>query len=48
MTYFLQQQNDEYDNEGLRVTAELLSANPDFYTLWSYRRKTFLSLKDKV
>ncbi|KAK2149676.1 hypothetical protein LSH36_442g02059 [Paralvinella palmiformis] len=42
------QQNDEFDNEGLKVTAELLSANPDFYTLWNYRRKTFLHIKDTV
>ncbi|KAK3091238.1 hypothetical protein FSP39_018174, partial [Pinctada imbricata] len=36
----------EYDEEGLKISGEILSVNPDFYTLWNYRKEAYLHLKD--
>ncbi|XP_037796273.1 geranylgeranyl transferase type-2 subunit alpha-like [Penaeus monodon] len=34
-----------YDEEGLKVTAQLLMANPDAATLWNFRREIILAMK---
>lgn len=33
--------NEEFDEEALNLTEQLLIANPDFYTMWNYRREMF-------
>ena len=38
-----QRENGELDEEMLMLTGELLSVNPDFYTLWNIRRELFES-----
>uniref|UniRef100_H2ZGZ6 Geranylgeranyl transferase type-2 subunit alpha n=1 Tax=Ciona savignyi TaxID=51511 RepID=H2ZGZ6_CIOSA len=35
----------EYDREGLHITQEILTANSDYYTIWNYRKNTFLHYK---
>ncbi|CAL1532309.1 unnamed protein product [Lymnaea stagnalis] len=37
--------NGELDEELLLLSGEVLAVNPDFYTLWNYRKETFLELK---
>ena len=36
---FDKKQNKEYDQEALDLTGQLLSSNPDFYSLWNFRRE---------
>jgi geranylgeranyl transferase type-2 subunit alpha len=42
---FEKRKNGEYDKEGLDVTANILAANPDFYTLWNFRREILQHIK---
>ncbi|KFM63459.1 Geranylgeranyl transferase type-2 subunit alpha, partial [Stegodyphus mimosarum] len=42
---FSKREHGEYDEEGLELTGRLLEQNPDFYTLWNYRREILLFLK---
>uniref|UniRef100_A0A8C2HA28 Geranylgeranyl transferase type-2 subunit alpha n=1 Tax=Cyprinus carpio TaxID=7962 RepID=A0A8C2HA28_CYPCA len=35
----------EHDEEALQLTRQLLSSNPDFATLWNYRREVLLHLE---
>ena len=42
--YYCQRKNGEFDEEALEFTNQLLSANPDYYSLWNYRREIFLEL----
>uniref|UniRef100_A0A672TA48 Geranylgeranyl transferase type-2 subunit alpha n=1 Tax=Sinocyclocheilus grahami TaxID=75366 RepID=A0A672TA48_SINGR len=35
----------EHDEEALQLTQQLLSSNPDFATLWNYRREVLLHLE---
>ena len=37
----LQRKNGEFDEEAVEITGQLLSANPDFYSLWNFRREIF-------
>lgn len=34
-----------HDEEGLKITAQLLAANPDATTLWNFRREILLAMK---
>jgi geranylgeranyl transferase type-2 subunit alpha len=43
----LQRKNNEHDEEALQLTEQLLSSNPDFGSLWNFRRETFLKLKEE-
>lgn len=43
---FSKRKNKEYDGEALKITGEILSMNPDFSTLWNYRKEIFLHFKD--
>lgn len=35
----------EHDEEALQLTRQLLSSNPDFASLWNYRREVLLQLE---
>ncbi|GIX80228.1 geranylgeranyl transferase type-2 subunit alpha [Caerostris darwini] len=37
----------EFDEEALELTARILEKNPDFYTLWNYRREILQFLKNE-
>ncbi|KAL9974647.1 hypothetical protein ACROYT_G011708 [Oculina patagonica] len=39
--------NGEMDKESLSLTEQVLAANPDFSTLWNFRREIFLFLKNE-
>ncbi|ESO94984.1 hypothetical protein LOTGIDRAFT_160736 [Lottia gigantea] len=43
---FQKRENKEYDEEALKITGEILSVNPDFYSLWNFRKEIFLHFKD--
>ncbi|XP_076079936.1 geranylgeranyl transferase type-2 subunit alpha-like isoform X2 [Mytilus galloprovincialis] len=40
---FKKRENGEYDEEGLKITGEILAVNPDFYTLWNFRKEIFVN-----
>lgn len=42
---FKKRSNSELDEEALQLTQQLLASNPDFATLWNYRREIFLHLE---
>ena len=42
-----QRKNGEMDQESLSLTEQVLAANPDFSTLWNFRREIFLRMKDE-
>uniref|UniRef100_A0AAR2JKW1 Geranylgeranyl transferase type-2 subunit alpha n=1 Tax=Pygocentrus nattereri TaxID=42514 RepID=A0AAR2JKW1_PYGNA len=42
---FKKRGNGELDDEALQLTQQLLSSNPDFATLWNYRREILLHLE---
>ncbi|XP_059140969.1 geranylgeranyl transferase type-2 subunit alpha-like [Physella acuta] len=42
---FEKKKNKELDEELLLLTGEVLVVNPDFYTLWNYRKETFLEFQ---
>lgn len=42
-----QRKNGEMDKESLFLTEQVLAANPDFSTLWNFRREIFLHMKDE-
>ncbi|OQR78654.1 geranylgeranyl transferase type-2 subunit alpha-like [Tropilaelaps mercedesae] len=44
---FEKREASEFDEEILRVTAQVLENNPDDATLWNVRRETFLHMKEK-
>ncbi|KYO40687.1 geranylgeranyl transferase type-2 subunit alpha [Alligator mississippiensis] len=37
----------QLDKEGLELTSQILGANPDFATLWNFRREIFLHLEEE-
>ncbi|KAF7696283.1 geranylgeranyl transferase type-2 subunit alpha [Silurus meridionalis] len=42
---FKKRSNGELDEEALQLTQQLLASNPDFATLWNYRREILLHLE---
>ncbi|KAG7172086.1 Geranylgeranyl transferase type-2 subunit alpha-like [Homarus americanus] len=42
---FEKRSSGTHDEEGLKITAQLLAANPDAATLWNFRREILLALK---
>ncbi|KAK3739774.1 hypothetical protein RRG08_028213 [Elysia crispata] len=42
---FSKKKDGELDEELLHLCGEVLAANPDFYTLWNYRKEVFLELR---
>uniref|UniRef100_A0A1A8D5A5 Geranylgeranyl transferase type-2 subunit alpha n=1 Tax=Nothobranchius kadleci TaxID=1051664 RepID=A0A1A8D5A5_NOTKA len=42
---FAKRKEEIYDDEALQLTQQLLSSNPDFATLWNYRREILLHLE---
>ena len=42
-----QRKNGEMDQESLSLTEQVLATNPDFSTLWNFRREIFLHMKDE-
>ncbi|XP_072013329.1 geranylgeranyl transferase type-2 subunit alpha-like [Amphiura filiformis] len=44
---FEKRKNGEFDEEAVEITGQLLSANPDFYSLWNFRREIFLHFIEK-
>ncbi|KAG7323411.1 hypothetical protein KOW79_013113 [Hemibagrus wyckioides] len=42
---FKKRTNSELDEEALQLTQQLLASNPDFATLWNYRREILLHLE---
>ncbi|XP_029436471.1 geranylgeranyl transferase type-2 subunit alpha isoform X2 [Rhinatrema bivittatum] len=44
-TIFQKRESQELDQEVLELTNQILGANPDFATLWNFRREIFLHLE---
>ncbi|XP_070574046.1 geranylgeranyl transferase type-2 subunit alpha-like [Ptychodera flava] len=44
---FKKRTNEEYDNEALEITGQLLTANSDFTTMWNYRKEVLLHYKEE-
>ena len=42
--HLFQRDKGELDEEMLTLTGEVLSVNPDFFTLWNIRKETFLEM----
>ncbi|KAG1699319.1 Geranylgeranyl transferase type-2 subunit alpha [Nymphon striatum] len=42
---FLKRENRELDEDALKLTTEILSLNPDFYSLWNFRKEIILEFK---
>lgn len=40
-----QRKEGVFDDEALQLTQQLLSSNPDFATLWNYRREILMHLE---
>ncbi|XP_005091696.1 geranylgeranyl transferase type-2 subunit alpha isoform X2 [Aplysia californica] len=43
---FGKKRKGELDEELLTLTGEVLAVNPDFYSLWNFRKETFLELQN--
>ena len=41
-----QRRAKEYSPEALKITTDLLDLNPEFFTVWNYRRQILLALFD--
>ncbi|XP_015756358.1 PREDICTED: geranylgeranyl transferase type-2 subunit alpha-like [Acropora digitifera] len=39
--------NGDMDKESLSLSEQVLSANPDYLTLWNFRREIFLHMKEE-
>ncbi|KAJ8041793.1 Geranylgeranyl transferase type-2 subunit alpha [Holothuria leucospilota] len=44
---FKKREEQTCDEEGLKVAEEILRSNPDFSTLWNFRREIFLSYQEE-
>ncbi|KAK4321731.1 hypothetical protein Pmani_007472 [Petrolisthes manimaculis] len=45
---FAKRTSNIHDEEGLKITAQLLTANPDAATLWNFRREILLAMKEEL
>lgn len=45
IVFFLQRKEGILDDEAIQLTQQLLSNNPDFATLWNYRREILMHLE---
>lgn len=45
---FEKRERHERDEELLVMSAQLVSVNPDFYTVWNFRRETIIEFKNKL
>ena len=45
---FVQRKNGDYDDEAFIMTSQILCANPDFYTIWNYRKEIVLKRQDDL
>lgn len=43
LTNFLQKKQNDWSKEALQITTQLLQINPEFYTIWNYRRNILLN-----
>ncbi|KAJ8306025.1 hypothetical protein KUTeg_016570 [Tegillarca granosa] len=43
---FSKRKKGEHDEEGLKITGEILAVNPDFYSLWNFRKEIYLYILD--
>ena len=48
LNYLFQREASEYDAQMLNISGEILSVNPDFYTLWNIRKETITILKEEM
>ncbi|PIK43719.1 putative geranylgeranyl transferase type-2 subunit alpha [Apostichopus japonicus] len=44
---FKKRAEKQYDQEGLKIAEEILRSNPDFYSLWNFRREVFVSFREQ-
>ncbi|CAB4392630.1 unnamed protein product [Rhizophagus irregularis] len=42
-SYFQKKDKKEFDNDALALTTKILSQNPDFYSIWNFRRLILLN-----
>ncbi|XP_061445176.1 geranylgeranyl transferase type-2 subunit alpha isoform X1 [Rhineura floridana] len=45
---FEKRKTEQLDKEALELTSQILGANPDFATLWNFRREIFLHLEEET
>ncbi|XP_060082379.1 geranylgeranyl transferase type-2 subunit alpha-like [Ylistrum balloti] len=44
---FVKRKNKDFDDEGLKISGQILIVNPDVYSFWNFRREIFIHLRDQ-